>query len=134
MTKLGSSRTQAVAALSAVNATKQEDVRKAIEWSLKQDADKHLAEAQAERVVHAYPNMDFDGYALVWGDRHRTRTLDECGERCLNWKPQKPSLFACNVFVFCPLPKCYAPAALPPGSMTGQVRPLWLRADCMLSS
>jgi hypothetical protein len=87
-------------------------------------ADCHLAEAQAERVVHAYPNMDFDGYALVWGDRHRTRTLDECGERCLNWKPQKPSLFACNVFVFCPLPKCYAPAALPPGSMTGQVRPL----------
>jgi hypothetical protein len=29
-----------------VNATKQEDVQKAIEWTLKQDADKHLAEAQ----------------------------------------------------------------------------------------
>jgi len=46
LTRLGSSRTQAVAALSAVNATKQEDVQKAIEWTLKQDADKHLAEAQ----------------------------------------------------------------------------------------
>ena len=78
----------------------------------------HALQAELQRLHRTH------GYALVWGDRHRTRTLDECGERCLNWKPQKPSLFACNVFVFCPLPKCYAPAALPPGSMTGQVRPL----------
>lgn len=28
------------------------------------------------------------------------------------------------MFVFCPLEKCYAPAALPPGSMTGQC---WLK-------
>ncbi len=68
--------------------------------------------------------MDFDGYALVWGDKHRTRSLEECGQRCLDWKPQRPSMYACNVFVFCPLPKCYAPAALPPGSMTGQC---WLK-------
>lgn len=29
-----------------------------------------------------------------------------------------------KVFVFCPLPKCFAPAALPPGSMAGQC---WLK-------
>mmetsp|Transcript_68248 Transcript_68248/g.204495 ORF Transcript_68248/g.204495 Transcript_68248/m.204495 type:complete len:355 (-) Transcript_68248:209-1273(-) len=62
--------------------------------------------------------------ALVWGDKHRTRTLEECGARCIAWKPQPPSHFVCNVFVFCPLEKCYAPAALPPGSMTGQC---WLK-------
>lgn len=63
-------------------------------------------------------------YALLWGDKHRTSTLEECGKRCLEWKPKPPANYACNIFVFCPLPKCYAPAALPPGSMTGQC---WLK-------
>jgi hypothetical protein len=38
--------------------------------------------------------------------------------------PRPPSNYACNVFVYCPLDKCYAPAALPPGSMKGQC---WLK-------
>ena len=63
-------------------------------------------------------------YAIVWGDNHRTKTIEECAQRCLEWKPQPPSMYACNIFVFCPLEKCYAPAALPPGPMTGQC---WLK-------
>ena len=74
--------------------------------------------------MHAFDKMDFDGYALMWGDKHRARSLEECGQKCAAWKPVPPSNFACNVFVFCPLQKCYAPAALPPGSMTGQC---WLK-------
>ena len=124
MIEAGFSRAQAIAALSAVGAKAQADVAKAIEWSLQQNKDKHMQEAQAEREVHAFEAMDFDGYALQWGDKHRTSTLEECGQRCKAWKPQPPANFACNVFVFCPTPKCYAPAALPPGSMTGQC---WLK-------
>ena len=63
-------------------------------------------------------------YAIVWGDNHRTKTLEECGQKCLEWKPKPPSMYACNIFVFCALEKCYAPAALPPGAMTGQC---WLK-------
>lgn len=63
-------------------------------------------------------------YALLWGDKHRTSTLEACGKRCMDWSPKPPANFACNVFVFCPLTKCFAPAALPPGSMTGQC---WLK-------
>ena len=60
----------------------------------------------------------------MWGDNHRTKTLEECGQKCLEWRPKPPSMYACNIFVFCPLEKCYAPAALPPGAMTGQC---WLK-------
>ena len=62
--------------------------------------------------------------ALVWGDKHRATTLEACGQKCIEWKPQPPAYQPCNIFVFCPLEKCYAPAALPPGSMTGQC---WLK-------
>ena len=109
------------------------------------------AEAASEREAHSFEKIDFDGraracvgragrlgtlspnplsaprprrYAIVWGDSHRTKTIEECAQRCLEWKPQPPSMYACNIFVFCPLEKCYAPAALPPGPMTGQC---WLK-------
>ena len=109
------------------------------------------AEAASEREAHSFEKIDFDGrarayvgcggrlgtlspnplspprprrYAIVWGDNHRTKTVEECAQRCLEWKPQPPSMYACNIFVFCPLEKCYAPAALPPGPMTGQC---WLK-------
>ena len=124
MIEAGFSRAQAIAALEAVGAKTKDDVQKAIQWSLKQGAEKNLEEAKAEREVHSFEKMDFDGYALMWGDKHRTSTIDECGKKCLEWKPQPPSNFVCNIFVFCPTPKCYAPAALPPGSMTGQC---WLK-------
>ena len=107
--------------------------------------------AATEREAHSFEKIDFDGraracvgcagrlgtlspnplsaprprrYAIVWGDNHRTKTIEECAQRCLEWKPQPPSMYACNIFVFCPLEKCYAPAALPPGTMTGQC---WLK-------
>ena len=124
MIEAGFSRAQALTALNAVGAKSSEDVAKAIQWSLQQGKEKNLAESQAEREVHSFPKMDFDGYALMWGDKHRTSTLEECGQKCLNWKPLPPANFACNVFVYCPTPKCFAPAALPPGSMTGQC---WLK-------
>lgn len=120
----GFSREQAREGLAAVNAKSAADNQKVIEWLLKRDMEKNKAEAEAEREVHSYEKMDFDGYALQWGDKHRARTLQECGQKCLEWKPQPPSMYACNIFVFCPLEKCYAPAALPPGSMTGQC---WLK-------
>ena len=124
MIEAGFSRRQSVEALSAVSAKTTQDIRKAIEWSLRQGTDKNLMEYRQEREVVPFEKMDFDGYALLWGDKHRTSTLEECGKRCLEWKPQPPAHFACNVFVFCPLNKCFAPAALPPGSMTGQC---WLK-------
>lgn len=124
MIEAGFSRAQSIKALNAVGATAQGDVQKAIQWQLQQGRDKNIAEAQAEREVHAFEKMDLDGYALVWGDKHRATSVEECGQKCLNWKPQPPANFACNIFVFCPLPKCFAPAALPPGSMTGQC---WLK-------
>ena len=120
----GFSRAQAIEGITAVDAKTREDNPKIIEWLLKKDAEKNKAEAAAEREVFSYPKMDFDGYALVWGDKHRTRSLEACGQKCLEWKPQPPAMYACNIFVYCPLEKCYAPAALPPGSMTGQC---WLK-------
>jgi len=41
-----------------------------------------------------------------------------------DYRRRPPAYYACNVFVYCPLEKCYAPAALPPGSMMGQC---WLK-------
>ena len=120
----GFARAQADEALTAVGAKATADVPKAIEWLLKRNTERNLAEFRAERVVHTFDAMDFDGYAVMWGDKHRTRTLEECGRKCVEFVPQPPANFPCNVFVFCPLSKCYAPAALPPGSMTGQC---WLK-------
>jgi hypothetical protein len=124
MIEAGFSRAQAIKALEATGAKSSADVPKAIEWSLAQAKDKNRAEFEAAREVHWFEKMDFDGYAVVWGDKNRARTVGECGKKCLEWKPLPPSNFPCNVFVFCPTPKCYAPAQLPPGSMTGQC---WLK-------
>ena len=30
-----------------------------------------MQEAQAAREVYSFEKMDFDGYALMWGDKHR---------------------------------------------------------------
>lgn len=120
----GFSRASAARALAAVMAKSTKDVPRAIEWLLRQNAEANLVEAHAAREVHFFDAMDFDGYALAWGDGHRTSSLEACGQRCFEWTPRKPSNFPCNVFVYCPLPKCFAPAALPPGSMTGQC---WLK-------
>ena len=80
-----------------------------------------MAEYRATRGP-SQPKLDFDGYAVQWGDKHRAATIEECAGV---WrKPVPPNNFPCNAFVFCPTPKCYAPAALPPGSMTGQC---WLK-------
>ena len=124
MIEAGFSRAQSIEALTAVGAKATQDIKKAIDWSLRQGADKNLMEYRQEREVFAFDKMDFDGYALLWGDKHRTSTLEECGKRCMEWAPKPPANFACNIFVFCPLTKCFAPAALPPGSMTGQC---WLK-------
>ena len=124
MIEAGFSRAQARKALEAVGAKSGKDVQAAIDWMLKQGADKNMAEYRAEREVHHWPKLDFDGYAVQWGDKHRAATIEECGRKCMEWKPVPPNNFPCNVFVFCPTPKCYAPAALPPGSMTGQC---WLK-------
>ena len=124
MIEAGFSREQSARALEAVDAKAPSDVPKAIEWQLAQNKDKGLQEARAAREVHIFDMMDFDGYAVAWGDKHRARTVEECGDKCRAWKPLPPANFACNIFVFCPRPKCYAPAALPPGSMTGQC---WLK-------
>ena len=124
MIEAGFSRAQAIRALAAVHAAQTSDVPKAIDWALKQNVAHNLAEARANREVFHWDKLDFDGYALMWGDKHRTSTIEECGQRCLEWVLKPPSNYPCNVFVFCPTPKCFAPAALPPGSMTGQC---WLK-------
>ena len=43
--------------------------------------------------MHAFDAMDFDGYAVMWGDKHRTRTLEECGRKCVEFVPQPPTNF-----------------------------------------
>ena len=78
MIEAGFSRAQSIRALEAVGATQLSHVPKAIEWSLKQNTDKNKEEAAAAREVHTFDKMDFDGYALQWGDKHRTRTLEVC--------------------------------------------------------
>ena len=125
MIEAGFNRAQAIEALTAVGAKASADVQKAIDWVLKRDAEKNRQEAErSDRVAIWYDQMDFDGYAVMWGDKHRKATADECGAACVAWKPLPPANYACNIFVFCPLDKCYAPAALPPGSMAGQC---WLK-------
>mmetsp|Transcript_7175 Transcript_7175/g.15868 ORF Transcript_7175/g.15868 Transcript_7175/m.15868 type:complete len:338 (-) Transcript_7175:76-1089(-) len=124
MIEAGFSRAQAIEAIAAVNASKSADIPKAISWQLQRDADENLNEWKSERVVLSFDHMDFDGYALLWGNVNKAPSLQECGERCLKWKPVGPSNYPCNIFVYCPLEKCYAPAQLPPGSMAGQC---WLK-------
>lgn len=121
----GFSAQRAVQALRATRAKEPKDVPRAIQWALAQGGkEAGLAEFEAAREVRSFEHLDLDGYALRWGSGHHTATLEECAQACKAWKPVAPAWFVCNVYVFCPKPKCFAPAALPPGDMTGQC---WLK-------
>ncbi|KAL3911527.1 MAG: hypothetical protein SGPRY_008658, partial [Prymnesium sp.] len=61
MIEAGFSRAQAELALEAVDAKGKEDIARAIEWSLKKDADRNKLEAAVPREVHTFDKMDFDG-------------------------------------------------------------------------
>lgn len=125
MVEAGFSANASMRALGAVGALQLADVPAAIRWALAQGGkEAGLAEFRQAREASLFNNTDFDGYALRWGDRHRAASLAECAERCRAWEPKPPAWFACNVFVFCARPKCFAPAALPPGDMSGQC---WLK-------
>jgi hypothetical protein len=114
-----------IRALNATGARALADVPKAIRWATSQGgAARGLAEFEAAREPVIFEHMDFDGYALRWGDKHRTSSAAECAAKCAAWRPVAPTFFACNIFVYCGKPKCFAPAALPPGDMTGQC---WLK-------
>lgn len=121
----GFSASASIRALKATAALKLADVPKAIRWAIEQGGkERGLAEFAQERDVRIFNHTDFDGYALKWGDKHRAASSAECGEKCRAWVPVPPTWFPCNIFVFCGKPKCFAPAALPPGEMTGQC---WLK-------
>ena len=120
MITLGFSKEQAERAVGATNASTQAEVyEKAQPWLLKQQVEANLAEAAATREFRTFDHMDMDGYALRWGSDHQAANLTDCGLRCMNFKPEKPYFMPCNVFVFCPLDMCFAPAQLPPGSRRG---------------
>ena len=61
MIEAGFSRGQSVEALQAVGAKSSRDIPKAIQWSLRQGADRNLMEFRMEREVQSFEKMDFDG-------------------------------------------------------------------------
>ena len=63
--------------------------------------------------------MDLDGYALRWGSDNKAASLEDCGRKCKEHVPVQPYYMPCNVFVYCPLEMCYAPAQLPKGPRLG---------------
>eukprot|EP00965_Chrysotila_dentata_P245979 6206887-Pleurochrysis_carterae.AAC.2 len=75
MIEAGFSRAQAIEAIAAVNASKSADIPKAISWQLQRDADENLNEWKSERVVLSFDHMDFDGYALLWGNVNKAPSL-----------------------------------------------------------
>ena len=66
-----------------------------------------------------FKHMDLDGYALRWGSDNKATSLEHCGQLCMEYAPAAPYFMPCNVFVFCPLEMCFAPAQLPKGSRKG---------------
>ena len=121
MVTLGFSREEATRAVTATRASTEAEVHsKAQPWSLKQRIEANQAEFAAEREMHSFDHMDIDGYALRWGSDNKASSLEDCGRRCLEFAPKKDQYYMpCNVFVYCPLEMCFAPAALPPGSRMG---------------
>mmetsp|Transcript_34100 Transcript_34100/g.47262 ORF Transcript_34100/g.47262 Transcript_34100/m.47262 type:complete len:194 (+) Transcript_34100:196-777(+) len=87
---------------------------------------------EANQQCHAHVHSGYDGHAFTWGMSFRTETAGECCAACeahqsscspsvqkfqspLMEKPQScgngagvPESFVCNVWVFCPLPMCWA--------------------------
>ena len=120
MVTLGFSREQSQQAVMATQPNSEAEVySKAQPWLLKQRVEANKAEAAAERELHTFDHMDMDGYALRWGSDNKAESLQDCGRRCMDFKPEAPYFMPCNVFVFCPLEMCFAPAQLPKGSRLG---------------
>jgi hypothetical protein len=122
----GFSRQRARDALTAVYAaglatledSAEHTVKAAHDWLFAQNKEDNAREAEAERVSLLRPRTDFDGYAVTWGINHLTETAEECAQRCIDYKPQAASWYACNVWVWCAAegdasadPTCFAPAA-----------------------
>ncbi|KAG8466962.1 hypothetical protein KFE25_008341 [Diacronema lutheri] len=121
----GFSAPASMRALSATGVTRLPDVPRAIKWAIEQGGkERGLAEFALDREALIFNHTDFDGYAIRWGDKHRAASAADCADKCRAWLPVAPTWFVCNVFVFCAKPKCFAPAALPPGDMSGQC---WLK-------
>ncbi|KAJ1638929.1 hypothetical protein T492DRAFT_940197 [Pavlovales sp. CCMP2436] len=121
MVEAGFSAQSSVRALNATGALVPSDVRKAIRWAIEQGGrEKGFAEFNTSRETKIFEHADFDGYAIKWGNTHRKANAQACADACMKWEPIPPTWFVCNTFVFCGKPKCFAPAALPPGDMTGQ--------------
>ena len=120
MVTLGFSLEQSTRAITATRVSTEAEVySKAQPWLLKQQVEANLAEAAADRELRTFDHMDMDGYALKWGSDNKASSLEECGRTCLEWKPLPPYHMPCNVFVYCPLDMCFAPAQLPAGSRLG---------------
>ena len=120
MVTLGFSKEQSERAVKATRAATEKEVyERAQPWLLKQQVDSNLAEAAAPREAVTFEHMDMDGYALRWGSDNKAANLTDCAERCMQFVPTPPYHMPCNVFVFCPLDMCFAPAQLPPGSRRG---------------
>jgi len=120
MVTLGFSTAEAQAAVEATQPQSEREVHeKAQPWSLRRRVEANRAEFASEREVVSFDHMDMDGYALRWGSDHIALSLADCGRRCLELMPEQPYYMPCNVFVFCPLEMCFAPAQLPKGSRQG---------------
>ena len=121
MVTLGFSKEEATRAVTATRSASEAEVHsKAQPWSLTQRVEANKAEFAVERELHFFDHMDMDGYALRWGSDNIASSFEDCGKRCMNYKPEKGLYYMpCNIFVYCPLELCFAPAQLPKGSRLG---------------
>lgn len=131
MVTLGFSTEESTRAITETRTTTEKEIySKAQPWSLERRIAANQAEYAAEREVHTFDHMDMDGYALRWGNAPEviSKSIEECGRKCKDFKPEKPYFMPCNVFVYCPLELCFAPAQLPPGSRLGWC---WLKNQAL---
>jgi hypothetical protein len=93
MVTLGFSKEESQRAIEATHTTTEKEIySKAQPWSLERRVSANKAEYAAEREIHTFDHMDMDGYALRWGNDASviSSSLDECGRKCRDFKPEKP--------------------------------------------
>ena len=68
---------------------------------------------EVDESCHGEASLDIDGPAVTWGLDHKVSSAQECCDRCKaqgrGAREKGEGARACNSWVFCPLPECWAP-------------------------
>ena len=68
---------------------------------------------EVDESCHGEASLDLDGPAVTWGLDHKVSSAQECCDRCKaqarGAREKGEGARACNSWVFCPLPECWAP-------------------------